>query len=84
MTRKTQTSRFEDLEGHEAAGEAAATSYAPSDALSYIRDMVAALHDMAEEADQPLLAYLLDLAHEEARLQSRKASRGQNPAIERA
>ncbi|MDP2618916.1 MAG: hypothetical protein Q8P46_01860 [Hyphomicrobiales bacterium] len=84
MTRKTQTSRTEVFDEADAADEGAATRYPPGDAINYIRDMVGALHDMAEDADQPLLAYLLDMAHEEARLQARKASRAQNPAIGRA
>ena len=90
MTRKTQASRFDDLVAGDAALDgAAADQYAPAlcaptDALSYIRDMSAALRDMAEDGDQLLLAYLLDMAHEEARLQSRRLARGENQPVGRA
>ena len=56
----------------------------PADTLNYIRDMVGELRDMAEEADQLLLAYLLDMAHEEARLQAMKQARQQERAVRRA
>ena len=90
VTRKTQASRFDNLVTGDAASdgavadEYAAALCAPSDALSYIRDMSAALRDMAEDGDQLLLAYLLDMAHEEARLQSRKLVRAENQAVGRA
>jgi hypothetical protein len=90
VTRKTQASRIDDLVAGDAApDEATANQYAapicaPSDALSYIRDMSAALRDIAEDADQLLLAYLLDMAHEEARLQSRRIARGENQPVGRA
>lgn len=84
MTRKMQTSQIEAFDELEAAAEDTAPPCAPSDAVDYIRDMVGTLRDMAEEADQMLLAYLLDMAHEEARLQSRRMARQQNQAIGRA
>jgi hypothetical protein len=90
VTRKSQASRIDDLVAAGAVpDEAAADQYAapicaPSDVLSYIRDMTAALRDLAEDADQLLLAYLLDMAHEEARLQSRKIARGENQSVGRA
>jgi len=85
VTRKTQASRIEDLApGEEGLEEFAAPLCAPTDALGYIRDMAASLRDMAEDSDQILLAYLLDMAHEEARLQSRKLARSQNEAVGRA
>ena len=84
MTRKMQTSRIDTFDEDDAVAEDAATPCAPGDAISYIRDMVGTLRDMADEADQLLLAYLLDMAHEEARLQSRKVSRPQDQAVGRA
>ncbi|HSM20037.1 MAG TPA: hypothetical protein VK844_06690 [Hyphomicrobiales bacterium] len=90
MTRKSQASRIDDLVPGDAAPdeataeEKAAALCAPGDALSYIRGMAEALRDMAEDADQLLLAYLLDMAHEEARQQSRRIARGESETVGRA
>lgn len=49
---------------------------AVADTADYISDMVAELRDLADAADLVFLAYLLDMALEEARAQARKLARG--------